>query len=116
MLTKIKESFLRAWRGEESLKTVLKIWGGSGLIVGIANLLLFIIMALSYSKQVIFEIVLFFSSIYIYLILFLIQKNLHFKSVIYNLAKYFFFIIAYILMLIPLYCAIYLFNAFIKYL
>jgi len=46
MLTKIKESFLRAWRGEESLKTVLKVWGGSGLVVGIVNFILPILFVL----------------------------------------------------------------------
>jgi len=122
MLTKIKESFLRAWRGEESFKTVLKVWGGSGLIVGFSSIILFFLFALAIffflktnHARILMGFISLFGTIYIYLSLILIQRNLKFKSLVYNLAKYLFFIICYILMLFPLSVALYLFYMCIKH-
>jgi len=103
MLTKIKESFLRAWRGEEDFKTVLKIWGGSGLIVGIANLLLFIFAALSYSEKLTLEFIMILGYVYIYLILVLVHKNIKLNNIFYKISMHLIFICIYIILLKPLF-------------
>jgi len=103
MLTKIKESFLRAWRGEESFGRVLKVWGGSGLIVGIINIILFVIAVLSYSEKIIFKLglITFIGYLYIYITLIIIHKNCKIKNLLFKIIINLLFIIFYLVLLKP---------------
>jgi len=110
MLTKIKESFLRAWRGEESLKNIIKKWGGGILLVLIISPILFIFSLMychainsRFLATILFTIIIYTSLIYMYISLFLIHKNIKFQNIVLKLIKNIVFIILYLILLNVLY-------------
>ena len=114
----IKNSFMRAWRGEESLKSVLLKWGIIAISLLLLNFLLFlsVVIFFMYFDVAVSTIglIMILNYLLAYASLSLVQKNVQSKNIFYNILINLVFIVIYLVLLRPISLAWDLFTVIFK--